>query len=198
MNKILIFAGVLAAVYVSVFLIPESAEKLSLDPDKPSEFWRYISYPFAHLNLKHLIENILGLGLVAFIGMELKTAFSDFSSAYLSSGFFSVLPVWLLMSFTALGASNAIFGGFGLISQETKKYKINGKVIILLLTGLTFMGSILNYLSYGFGEEFMFAFKQGISHFSGLVFGILVFFLLGWAKPILKKKKRYILRGDYR
>ena len=86
------------------------------------------------------------------------------------------------------------FGGFGLISQETKKYKINGWLIILLLTGLTFMKAIMSYFSYGAGPEFSFAFKQGLAHFSGLIFGIGFFFFLGWLKPILTKRKRYALR----
>ena len=199
MNKVLIFAIVLAIVYISVFFIPGRVEKLALDPEKDGEVWRFATYPFTHLNARHLIENVVGLGLIALIAFELKTAFSDFSSTYLSSGFLSVIPVWLIMSFTALGASNAIFGGFGFISQETKKFKINGWVIVALLTGLVFMKAVINYFSFGSGsEEFAFAFKQGLAHFSGLVFGIGFFFLIGLVKPILTKKKRHVLRGDYR
>jgi len=199
MRKILIFAAVLILIYIGIFLIPGRVEKYSLDPEKSSEIWRFAVYPFVHLNARHLIENIIGLGLIAFIAFELKTAFSDFSSTYLSSGFLSVIPIWLILSFTALGASNAIFGGFGLISQETKKYNINGWIIILLLTGLIFMKTIINYFSYGTAsEQFIFSFKQGIAHFSGLLFGIGFFFLLGWIKPILTKRKRYVLRGEHR
>ena len=123
MNKIIIFAILLIIIYISVFFIPQSVKKFALIPGKIQEAWRFITYSFVHLNVKHLIENIIGLGLIAFIAFELKTAFSDFTSSYLSSGFLSVIPVWLILSFTALGASSAIFGGFGLISQETKKYK---------------------------------------------------------------------------
>lgn len=199
MNKFVVFAFILAAVYISVFFIPERVEKLSLDPEKSSEVWRFITYSFVHLNLKHLIENMIGLGLIAFIAVELKTAFADFSSTYLSSGFLSVIPVWLILSFTALGASNAIFGGFGLISQETRKYKMNQWLIITILIGLIFMKPITSYFSFGIeSEEFMFALKQGIAHFSGLVFGITAFFALIKIKPILTKRKRYVLRGDWK
>ncbi len=194
--KNLIFAVILLVVYITVFFfVPESTEKLSLNPQKTDEFWRFGTYQFAHLNFKHLVENLIGFSLLAIIAFELKTFFSEFSSTYLSSGLLSVLPVWLISPFTALGASNAIFGGFGLISQETKKYKINGWLIILLLTGLIFFKPATNFLSYGAGsEEFSFAFKQGIAHFSGLVFGIGFFYFIKWAKPILTKRKRQILR----
>ncbi|MBD3354987.1 rhomboid family intramembrane serine protease [Candidatus Woesearchaeota archaeon] len=194
--KNLIFAVILLIIYVFVFFfVPESNEKLALNPEKTDEAWRFGTYQFAHLNLKHLVENLIGFSLLAVIAFELKTFFTEFSSTYLSSGLLSVLPMWLISPFTALGASNAIFGGFGLISQETKKYKINGWLIILLLTGLIFIKTIVNYFSYGAGsDDFIFAFKQGIAHFSGLMFGVGFFYFIKWAKPILTKKKREILR----
>jgi membrane associated rhomboid family serine protease len=100
------------------------------------------------------------------------------------------------MSFIALGASNAIFGGFGLISQETKKYNIKAWIIILILTFTIFINPITGFFSYGIGnEKFILDFKQSIAHFSGFVFGIGFFFLLGKIKPILTMRKRYILRG---
>ena len=124
MNKILIFAAVLIIIYIGVFLIPNRVDRLSLVPEKTSEVWRFITYSFVHLNARHLIENIIGLGLIAFIAKELKTMFGDFSSTYLSAGLLSVIPIWIILSFTTLGASNAIFGGFGAIIQEIKKFSI--------------------------------------------------------------------------
>jgi len=194
--KSLIFAGILLVLYVAVFFfVPESTEKLALNPERTEEIWRFGTYQFAHLNLRHLVENLIGFSLLAVIAFELKTFFSEFSSTYLSSGLLSVIPIWLISPFTALGASNAIFGGFGLISQETKKYKINGWLIILLLTGLIFIKTFGNYFSYGIeSKEFAFAFKQGMAHFSGLVFGVGFFYVIKRIRPILTKKKRQILR----
>ena len=195
MNKILVFTVVLIIIYVGVFFIPNRVERLALTPEKVSEVWRFITYSFAHLSTKHLIENIIGLGLVAFIARELKTTFSDFSATYLSSGFLSVIPIWLIMSFTALGASNAIFGGFGLITQNIKKFQIKSWYIIVLLIFIIFIGSIISYFSYGIkSEQFSFAIRQGLAHFSGLVFGIVFFAFLGKIKPIITKRKRNVLR----
>ncbi|MBW2966310.1 rhomboid family intramembrane serine protease [Candidatus Woesearchaeota archaeon] len=195
MNKILIFAAILIIIYSSIFFIPNRFEILSLNPEKISEIWRFITYPFTHLNTKHLIENIIGLSLVAFIARELKTAFNDFSSTYLSSGFLSVIPIWLILSFTALGASNAIFGGFGLITQNIKKFQIKSWYIIVLLIIIIFLSSITNYFSYGSkSEQFVSSIKQNLAHFSGLIFGIGFFFFLSKIKPILTKRKRHVLR----
>ncbi len=195
MNKVLIFTVILIIIYTSVFLIPNRVEKLALIPEKVSEIWRFITYSFTHLNARHLIENIIGLSLVAFIARELKTVFSDFSSTYLSSGFLSAIPIWIIMQFTALGASNAIFGGFGLITQDVKKFKIKSWYVIVLLTIIIFLNSFVNYFSYGIGsEQFDAAIKQSLAHFSGLVFGIGFFFFLSKIKPILTKRKRHVLR----
>lgn len=199
MNKIIIFSIVLAVIYIGVFFVPNRVEKFALVPGKIFEVWRFVTYSFTHLNARHLIENMMGLGIVAFIARELKTAFSDFSSAHLSTGLLSALPVWLILQFTALGASNAILGCFGLITQEVKKFNIKRWYIIALLLVVIFLKSITSYFSYGSAsEQFAFAFKQSISHFSGFVAGIGVFFLLARIKPILTKKKRHVLRGDYR
>ena len=190
MNKILIFVAILLIIYAGIFFIPNRVEKLSLDPEKISETWRFITYSFVHLNARHLIENIIGLGLVAFIARELKTVFSDFSSTYLSAGFLSVIPIWIIMAFTALGASNAIFGGFGFITQDIKKFQIKSGYIIVLLTFIIFLNSIFNYFSYGAGsEQFIAAIRQSFAHFSGLIFGIGFFFFLSKIKPIITKRK---------
>lgn len=199
MRKIIIFAIIVVIFYIITFFIPGRIDRFALDPEKITEFWRFLTYPFVHLNTRHLIENIGGLALITFIALELKTAFGDFSSTYLSSGFLSAIPAWLILPFTALGASNAVFGGFGLISQELKKFKIKKEIVVAILTLIIFMKTIILLFSSGVAsKEFIFTFKQSIAHFSGLLFGIGFFFLLAKIKPILTKRKRYILRGGYR
>jgi membrane associated rhomboid family serine protease len=195
-EKIIIFGAVLAVIYISAFLIPGSVEMFSLDPAKISEFWRFLTYSFVHLNYIHLTENIIGLSLVVFIAYELKTQFSDFSLTYLSSGFLSVMPLWLISPFTVLGASNAVFGAFGLMSQEIKKFNIKRWKVFLVLTGVAFIGPVAAYLSGGFNGAFMFSLKRSIAHYSGLLFGAGFFFVLLRLNPLLTKRKRYILRGD--
>lgn len=198
MKKILAFVVILVLIYVAVFFIPDRVEKFALIPEKIDESWRFATYSFVHLNLKHLVENIVGLTLIAFIALELKVAFGDFISTYFSSGFLSVIPMWLIFTFTALGASNAIFGGFGLISQETRKYNIKGGVWIFFISALIFMNGIISLFYYGIKSgQFLFAIQQSLAHFSGLVFGIGIFFLLTKIRPALTKRKRYILRGDH-
>jgi membrane associated rhomboid family serine protease len=196
MKKIFILAIVLSLVYAGVFIIPGSFDKFALDPEKvyKGEFWRFITYPFVHLNIAHLLENIGGLFLVCFIANELKTLFSDFSMTYISSGFFAVIPLWIVMQFIALGASTAVYSGFGLISLETSRYNIKPLFVIMGFSFITFIKSIIDGVSFGVSEEFLAAFSQDLAHFSGFLFGIMFFLGLGLVKALLAKRKTNILR----
>jgi len=195
MKTIIIFACILTIIYTTIFFIPQSTEKLSLDPQHTNQPWRYITYQFAHLNTTHLIQNIIGLALITLIAIELKTRFSNFTTTYLTAGLLSVIPIWLIISFTTLGASNAILGGFGLISQETKKYEINSWIIITTISALIFLQTITTYFTNGTGKEFTQAITQDSAHFSGLIFGIGAYYLLKKITPIIERKKTRMLRG---
>jgi membrane associated rhomboid family serine protease len=192
-KKIILLMASLTAIYVAVFLIPNHADKLALIPEKVQvgQYWRFITYPFAHLSIRHLVENIIGAALVGIIAMELKTEFIWFALIYLLAGFLAVLPIWFAMQFIALGASTAIFGGFGMVSQETKKYDIKGFVIIALFMPFIFVHTIMGSIS---GSDFSLAFKQDLSHLSGFIFGIGMFFLVSWISHIVTKPKRQLLR----
>lgn len=194
--SIAIFAFLLIAVYVFVFLLPNHFENFALDPVKIKEghYWRFLTYPFAHYNIAHLVENIVGLVLAVIIAIELKTLFSDFSSTYLATGFLAIIPIWAVMQFIALGASTAIYGAFGLVSLETPKYDLKPWLPLIILTFLIF-AKTLYVLFLGSNQELTPVLRQGISHFSGLVFGCMFFIFLGKIKPLFIRKKLYCLRG---
>jgi membrane associated rhomboid family serine protease len=182
--RLIVFGAFLAAVYATVFMIPHSIDKFSLVPQlvKSGEFWRFLTYQFAHVSLSHLVENSIGVVLLAVLLTELKTGFFDFYTAFLLAGVFAVIPLWAAMSFVAAGASTAIFGGFGLASFEAKKLGIKTWVIISVLAGFA-----ATQLFTGLKES-------GLAHLSGLVFGVGMFFALAKVKPMLNVKKRTILR----
>ena len=120
----LIFAGILLVIYVILFILPNQVENYALVPEKiqQGEVWRFGTYQFSHINLSHLLTNLMGLLIITAGIIELKTKFSDFSSIYLLAGFLAILPIWFILQFTALGASTAIYAAFGVIALESKKY----------------------------------------------------------------------------
>jgi membrane associated rhomboid family serine protease len=182
--RLLAFGALLAAVYAFVFLIPHSIDKLALISQvfKNGELWRFLTYQFAHFNLQHLVENSIGVVLLAVLLAELKTGLFDFYSAFFLAGVFAVIPLWAAMSFVAAGASTAIFGGFGLASFEARKLGIKTWAVLAVLFG------------FAATQLFTGSMESGLSHISGLVFGAGMFFVIAKVKPILNVKKRTILR----
>jgi membrane associated rhomboid family serine protease len=185
----LLFAAILSIIYVILFIIPNHVESFALIPQKikEGELWRFGTYQFVHLNIGHLLKNLIGLLIITAGIIELKTRFSDFSSIYLTAGFLGVLPLWFLIQFTALGASVAIYSIFGLIALETKKYEIKEWHIIALLIGTIFIEAILAGTS---ASVF-----SALSHFSGLLFGIFSFIFAKRIHEALDRKKLYSLRS---
>ncbi len=196
MRKAIIwFTAGLVILLVGIFFIPGSKEKLALDADKffSGEYWRIVSYPFVHLDWIHLMENILGLVLVGFLAFELKTRFFDYSLTYFSSGILAVLPLWLVVSFIALGSSAAVYGLFGFISFGLSKFGMKARYVLLVV--LLIIGAKLMYNLISEGEIKLYLI-QSLAHLSGLIWGIGLFWGLRSWHNYSDKKKKYILRRD--
>ncbi len=196
-KKILLLVIGLAAVFVYVFSIPNHVEKFALIPEKiaSGEAWRFLTFQFTHLNQSHLLENIIGVLLAGGIATELKTKFEDFSAVYFLAGILAVIPLFYIINFTVLGASAAIYGVFGLVALEAKKFKIKKEHIFGLLIAAIFAQSAIYYFSCGAGcEQFIFSFKQAGLHFSGLVAGVVIFYSLDKIKAPIRRNKRTTLR----
>ena len=193
MKTILWFTGGILLLLVAIFLIPNSLYKFALDKEEflTGEYWRIGTYSFAHINWKHLIENLVGLGLVGFIALELKTTPFGYILTYFSSAFFAVLPLWLIVSFIAVGSSSAIYALFGFVSFKAKKFDLKTKYILLGLILIIFSSVIFSYFSGG--EELKVKFFQSLAHFSGLVFGVVLYGITLFVKDYSQKKKHHLL-----
>ncbi len=195
--KSLVFLGImLAVVYVAVFLFPGHVNKLALVKSavEQGQFWRFFTHPFSHLSLTHLITNLLAFTIAIVLAVELKTRFKNFSVNYFLAGFLAILPLWFLLKFTILGASAAIYAGFGLVSLDAPKYKIKAWIVLGVFLALIFTKSAVTYLSLGFGGQFVVDIEQALSHFSGLGFGIMMFFLFAKMDKVSLEKKSCTLR----
>ena len=199
LKPILLLVGALAIVYAGIFLLPNHIEALALIPEKffSGEIWRLVTFQFTHLSELHLFENIAGVLLVGFLATELKIATSDFSFVYFLSGSLAPLPIFTVVSFAALGASAAIYGALGLILLEATKFSIKISYVAVALIAAIFLQSGLMLFSYGVScEGLLFNLKQAATHFSGLIFGLGIFFLITKTRWNLTKKKRQILRSE--
>lgn len=191
---LLIFIAALVLIYAFIFIIPNSVSRFALVPEKiPRESWRFLTYPFVHLNSDHLIKNLIALSLVALIIAELKTKFADFSLIYLFSGFLAIIPLWLALQFTALGASVAIYGAFGLICFEATKINIKAFYVWLSIVGILLFEAFILFAS---GSSSGFVLTQTSSHFSGLLFGAAFLLCLNKTKTFVSRKKNFCLRKE--
>ena len=186
------FGILLILVYGIVFLLPGSQEKFSVDPTIEGEYWRWGTYQFTHVAWGHLIENIITLGVVSLIAIELKTNFNFFSVNYILAGLVAIVPLWIMSPFVALGASVAIFSSFGLISPEAKQFKVKVWLVISGIMLFIFMKPI--WILIGATGEMDFALKQALAHFSGFAFGLAGFYGFRVLDRLLIKRKQYVLR----
>lgn len=196
--RILFLTIALCIIFVFIFFIPAHVENFALIYEKvvSGEIWRFITYQFSHLDLGHLIENLIGILLVGIIAAELKIEINDFSIIYFLAGTFAIIPIWLLMKFTALGASAAIYAVFGIIAFQAKEFEIKTWHVFLFLTLIIFLKSFFQFFNCGFCKDFILVFRQAMSHFSGLIFGFFGFILLRKIKYKFYRKKLFCLRGE--
>lgn len=195
-KKIIMLTICLAIIYTIVFIIPNHVQLLALIPEKiyAGEIWRFLTFQFTHLSELHLFENLAGLLLVGFLATELKMKFGDFSFVYFFSGTLSIVPLFLIINFIALGASGAIYGAMGLILIGAAQF-VKMRYTLPALAVIIFAQSILS-LSCGLGcGQFLSDLRQAASHFSGFVFGLTLFSLLNKTEVLLGRKKKYVLRG---
>ncbi len=196
-KAIIIFTIALVLVLTVVFYIPGSKEKLSLDKDffLDGEYWRIFSYPFAHESLEHLLQNVLGLFLAAFIALELNVDFKNYSLTYFSSAILAILPLWLFLSFVALGSSAAVYGLFGYVAKDTSKFEMNFNYIFIATLLVIFGTAIYSVYLGGFWKSSL---LQALAHLSGFLFGITIYYGTHKYEDHLLSRKKYLLRGESR
>jgi len=196
-KTIIMLTLILASLYAVIFALPNQINELALIPDKffNGEYWRLLTFQFSHLNLKHLTTNIFSAVLVGFLATETKTKIYDFVFVYFLAGIIAVLPFLVNLNFTALGASASIYGAFGLVALNSKRWKIKPAYIYAILVIAIFLESIIYLFSCGADcKQFIFTSKQSLLHFSGLISGSVLFFSLTKFRDKLDSKKSFVLR----
>lgn len=198
--KILLFTITLSLIYIAIFyLFSNSIELLSFNPEKvfAGEGWRLFTFPFAHLNQFHLFENVASLIIIGFILTELQMEFYDFAIIFLTASMLAPMPIFAISSFSALGASAAVYAGFGIITQNVYKFKIPAIIPIVLVIGIIFLKSVIEFFMCGVNcDSLLFALKQGGVHFAGFIFGIGMFHIMNSKSINIKTIFRGVKNGN--
>lgn len=172
-NNILIFVLIISLVNISLFFLVPDSSIFTLDISKLStEPWRILTFQFFHLNLMHLVENIIGFVLVVILAVELEIDFKSFLTAYFLSIFVIVVVTMILFpDVSVAGNSTGIYGILALSLVKGRKL-ISEKIAIPLVVIFIFSLSILNFVSCGTCYEKFF--KSDFFHFIGLLTGLSV------------------------
>lgn len=168
---------------ITFFFIPLSLDIFSFSGETffKGEVWRLITYPFAHVSLTHLIENIIALLTTTAIAYQFDLQGKHFIMVFFLSGLVIALAdAFLFPVILIAGLSMGIYALLGSLSIKGSNFI--PKFVLVPLLGLS---AFLKYIFSVFNRE---ALKSSSFHFAGFVTGIAVFYLL----IKLKKKKRIL------
>jgi membrane associated rhomboid family serine protease len=186
MNSILLFTILISSInFLLFFLVPDPIAYTFNIKSFVKEPWRFITFQFFHVNITHLVENIIGLTFIALISMELEISFKNFIIVYFLTVFVVLIPILAFFPSTSVaGNSMGIYGVLALSLIKARKL-ISQKITIPLTMIFIFFLSISNFISCGVCYEKFF--KSELFHFFGFISGLSLNF-------IPTPKVKYILR----
>ncbi|MFQ5648157.1 MAG: rhomboid family intramembrane serine protease [Candidatus Aenigmatarchaeota archaeon] len=172
------------------FLIADSLGLLAFSGQAffSGELWRLLTFPLAHVNLSHLIENMAALAITTLLVLEFELNNRLYLESFFLSGILIALGFGLAVPILPIaGASLGIYSVLGSLSIGGSNFI--PRYILIPLLGLSI------FAMQGLGL----ATQQGIStqginsslfHLAGFIMGIGLFYLL----PRLRPKKAVLKR----
>jgi len=193
MKKLLLTHNLILVISIaSFFMLPESVELLAFSGKAlfNLEIWRILTFPFAHISITHLLENILGLSMVTILAYELRLKWHDYFAAFFLTGILIALPEGIFLpSLVIAGASLGIYAILGTLSIKGSNY-IPKKYSIPLIGGSVFLSILYKYFTST--EIPIIEIASSSFHLLGFVGGIALFYVLVYRRAT---KQPHILTG---
>jgi len=187
-NPIFIFSIIIALISTFIFLIiPDSLEIFAFSGIKfiSGEVWRIVTFPFTHISLNHLIENIIAIAAVSFLGYEFGLKGKQFLFYFIAVSFIIALAdAFIFPLLIIAGASLGLYGIIGVLSIKGSNF-IPKLYLIPLLGSSIFLKYFLTLLNCPTCSIT----PQTLFHFSGFLVGISLIYI-----PKRFKSKKYILK----
>ena len=188
LNNIIVYALMFSlASLISFFFIPNSQWLMAFSGNlfyKNMEFWRIISFPFIHVDLTHLLQNIVAIGVITFLAYEINLK----AAIYIGS-FFTASIIIALITGVALpaliiaGLSMGIYSIIGTISIEGSNF-VPKKILIPLFAMAALIEPALHISDIT-------VLKSSLFHIFGYIFGIA--FIIA-AKKVVPKRRVLTLK----
>ncbi len=173
------------------FLVPDSLAMLAFSGSAflQGEAWRLLTFPFAHVSLQHLLENMMALGIAAMLSYEVGLRGRHFIGTFLLSGLCVALVQTPIVPLVPVaGASLGIYSVFGSLSIRSSNFIPKYLSVPLLGTPVFLMYTINMLMSPAAADGRVLL--QLIFHLAGFVSGILLFYGFSWVDR--KRKKRLL------
>ncbi|NQU79618.1 rhomboid family intramembrane serine protease [Candidatus Woesearchaeota archaeon] len=165
----------IALVSIIVFaLVPHAVAALSFSAGSffAGEFWRIITYPFVHLNIAHLLENVVTVIIAGMLATELGMSRQQMYIVFFGS---SVLVALTSMAFLPLiiiaGASSGIFAILGGLSAKGNEF-LSRWFLLPVMFSAVFIKMFISMFTGSMGE---FSWAQLLFHGIGFIYGAMIF-----------------------
>lgn len=188
-KSVFIFSLLIALISTLIYLLfPNSLEIFSFSGVKfiSGEVWRIATFPFAHISLTHLIENIIAIAAVSFLAYEFGLKGKQFLLYFLAVSFIVALAdAFLFPLLIIAGASLGVYGIIGALSIKGSNFI--PKLYLIPLLGISiFFKYFLTLINC---PDCPINLPQTLFHFSGFVVGIFLIYI-----PKKFKSKKRILK----
>ena len=172
---------------LTFFLVPNSLELFAFSGAKffSGEFWRIITFSVTHVSLNHLLENIIAISVISFLGYEFGLKGKSFIAYFIGvSLIIAMADAFLFPLLIMAGASLGIYGVLGVLSIKGSNF-IPKLYLMPLMGASIFFKYFLSFISCPSCSNDI---TQSLFHLSGFITGIFLFYT-----PRKFKKKEYIL-----
>ena len=164
---------------IGFFAIPGAQDLWSFQGGQffKGEIWRIITFNFVHLDILHLIGNIIALLITTLLAMEIEMKSQYFIMLFFVSSIVLALVEGIFFPFLVIaGASLGIYSMLGGVSVEGRRL-----IPIYVFVPLVILSILLNQF---FNDTSTII--QGLFHFFGFLSGILLYY--GTVKYINKRR----------
>lgn len=143
------------------------------------QFWRVLTFPFIHISLSHLIQNIVAIIVITFLAYEVDLGVKAYLGSFFAASIFIALLTGLIVSHLLIaGLSMGIYSIMGVVAIKGSNFI--PKSILISLFAVSFL---IEPLVSSFD---MAVIKSTIFHLFGFVFGII--FIITAKRITIKKK----------
>lgn len=166
------------------FAFPQAIDTLAFSGETffAGEFWRLTTFPFTHVNLSHLLENVFALIIITVLGYQMGLNGKQFLTCFIGASLIiAITEAPLFPALLIAGASVGVLSISGFLSLRGRKY-----IPTAILIPLFILPIVLQFIFNIFKEGTSFFLTIGLLlHLAGFAVGVLFFF----ARRLFRKDK---------